>query len=74
MLARNNIKCIFIKSWRYPYNLDTQILPEFEPYVFYDLDIDRHHNLAEDDHGHLSQEGHNVLSEKLYTHIKKIGL
>jgi hypothetical protein len=74
MLARNNIKCIFIKSWRYPYNLDTQILPEFEPYVFYDLDIDRHHNLAEDDYGHLSQEGHKVLSEKLYTHIKKIGL
>jgi len=74
MLARNNIKCIFIKSWRYPYNLDTQILPEFEPYVFYDLDIDRHNNLAEDDHGHLSQEGHNVFSEKLYTHIKQIGL
>ena len=74
MLVRHNIKCIFVKTWRYRYHLDTKILPEFEPYVFYDLDTNHEHNLAPDDHGHLSQEGHEAFSEKLYTHIKALGL
>ena len=74
MLARHNIKCIFIKTWRYPYNLDIEILPEFESYVFYDFDINREHNLFPDDAGHMSQEGHTVFSEKLHAHIKTLGL
>lgn len=73
LLARHNIKCIFIKTWRYPYNLDTEILPEFEPYVFHDLDINRDLSL-DNDHGHMTQEGHSVFAEKLYTHIKTVGL
>lgn len=75
MLARNNINCVFIKTWRYPYNLDTEILPEFESIVFYDSDIKEHHNLENKDYAHMNQEGHDFFADKLYIHIKdKVGL
>lgn len=74
MLARNNIKCIFVKTWRYRYNIDAEILLEFEPYVFYDTTVNEEYNLEPGDVGHLSQEGHIDFSDRLYTHIKQVGL
>jgi hypothetical protein len=71
MLKENNIKTIFIKSWRYQHENYVSIIDHFKPYVFKDIESDEkyQYNLSNNDVAHLSKHGHQIYADHLYNHI-----
>ena len=71
MLLSNRINVIFIRSFRCPPLLESDVLPEYLPIFrepFFSTELHKY-NLEPDDYGHMNQLGHEIFAEWLFTHI-----